>query len=265
MEDIVTKLYQWGLPYVVERVFSYLDYSDIKNAILVSNTWSNILNDSEVNVWKALWERNIDQVPAWSLLYKRAICQRSCKLRNDPDWNFREACHFIGDAHQQLLFNWRHGICKEKWEVTRGVDRGYCGISSTKVVKSRLQGPTQVTEITSKITIHDRWCLDENGVEIDTNPDNQHSHIIPRFEMNEQYLVVTTAQGSVSIWNLERNEKLHEFSPPLFMDSLHCAVLNVRLNNELLIMCTLYKKTRSFRLSNCCNVATNAYRHPKGT
>lgn len=36
MENIVTKLYQYGVPSIVEKVFSYLDYNDIKNAIFVS-------------------------------------------------------------------------------------------------------------------------------------------------------------------------------------------------------------------------------------
>ncbi len=67
MEDIVTKLYQWGLPYVVERVFSYLDYSDIKNAILVSSTWSNILNGE----W-TFWPYTFLAQPFWPN-FNRAI------------------------------------------------------------------------------------------------------------------------------------------------------------------------------------------------
>ena len=53
MEDVVLKLYQNGLSNIVEEIFSYLDWREIKNATEVSSTWRDILMESEVEVWKS--------------------------------------------------------------------------------------------------------------------------------------------------------------------------------------------------------------------
>ena len=136
MEDVVLKLYRNGLSDIVEEIFSYLDWREIKNATEVSSTWRDILMESEVEVWKSLWERSIGQVPAWNLLYKRAVCQGlMCNLQTHPNWNYKAACLVVGDVYQKLLPNWQQETYKEKREEIGVSESQCCEISSTKVCR----------------------------------------------------------------------------------------------------------------------------------
>ncbi len=101
--DIVTNLYQNGVLDSIENIFSYLDYSDTKNATQVSRNWHDILMDSEVNVWKGLWQRNIAHLQIWKSLYNRAVCRGDYCPQTDPAWSYKEACLLIGDSHQNLF------------------------------------------------------------------------------------------------------------------------------------------------------------------
>ncbi len=229
--DIVKKLYQCGVPEIVEKIFSYLNYGDIKNAILASRIWDAILTKSEVNVWKCLWKRNIDQSLAWNLLYKRAVSQGSYHLQTDPDWSFQEACHFIGEAHQKLLLNWQQGIYKENRQDIRGLaSLHWCEISTDKVVRT-------VGDHCGIMRIQSRWRLDESPKEFDITGRGQHT---PQFEISEPYLVAVTLNHCVCVWDLEKNQKVHEFYPEEYLDNWPLKNLQVKTNGEFLITCALY-------------------------
>ncbi len=182
----------------------------------------------------------MEQLPAWSLLNKRAIRQGSWKLESDPSWNFKEACHFIGDVHEKLLSNWQLGIYKEKREETTGILVEYSAIGATKVIKSR-RGNNVAADCTKIITIQSRWCPSESGLHSIIEVGDRQTHII-QLEINEPYLVVATIERSVSIWNLERNEKISEFYEPIFLDNMDLVMLNMKLSSELIITCSYYEQ-----------------------
>ena len=128
--DIVAKLNQNGVTHLVEEIFSYLDYSDIKSATQESRNWRHLLLTNS-RVWKNLWDRNIAHLPTWNLLYKRAVC-----LQTIPEWTPQEACKVVGDAYQQVLRNLQNGRCTEN--VLDTVSKPFLfKVGSTKVGRAR--------------------------------------------------------------------------------------------------------------------------------
>ena len=137
--DIGAKLHQNGVTHLVEEIFSYLDYSDIKSATQVSRNWRHLLLTNS-RLWKNLWDRNITHLPTWNLLYKRAVC-----LQTIPEWNPQEACKVVGDAYQQVLRNLQNGRCTEK--VDTESNSYVFKVGSTKVV----------TATANQIQVQNRW------------------------------------------------------------------------------------------------------------
>ena len=236
MEDVVLKLYRNGLSDIVEEIFSYLDWREIKNATEVSSTWRGILMESEVEVWKSLWERSIDQVPAWNLLYKRAVCQGlMCNLQTHPNWNYKAACLVVGDAYLKLLSNWQQETYKEKREEIGVSESQCCEISSTKVCTT--------VGVFDELRIQERWYLDDDNpkeFKITGRPVQ-----ILFLEISEPYLVAVTSDHSTCVWDLERNQKVNDFIQDKIMDHLTLVMLHVKFNRGLLVTCARYGLNQS--------------------
>ena len=230
--DIVAKLNQNGVTHLVEEIFSYLDYSDIKSATQVSRNWRHLLLTNS-RLWKNLWDRNITHLPTWNLLYKRAVC-----LQTIPEWNPQEACKVVGDAYQQVLRNLQNGRCTEKVDTE---SKSYVfKVGSTKVV----------TANANQIQVQNRWNLKEEASSFDITNGSQR---ICQLEINEPYLIMVTYRGysftencSVIVFDLEKEKKIHEFTIRNAMDGMPYTCVNVKCNNKLLFTCCSFQRGGDF-------------------
>ena len=226
-DDIITLLHQNGVTHFVEEIFSYLDYGDTKSAVQVSRNWRHILANSRV--WKNLWDRNIANLPAWNSLYKRAVF-----LQTFPEWNHQEACRVVGDADQKLQRNVKQGRYTEK--VDNESKSFLCEISSTKVVTAGNS---------NQIHVQNRWRLNEEATSFDIAVG---SHRIYQLEINEPYLVSAAYESypfpdncSVVVFDLEKAEKIHEFTIQGRMDNMWLASAIVKCNCQVLMTCCYYE------------------------
>lgn len=229
MEDVVTKLYQSGVPDVIKKIFGYLDYSSIKFSTQVSRSWRTILFFGEVNVWKALWERNT-QLPTWKLLHTRAI-REGFPLQTDPNWNYRMACQVVGDIQQRLKFNWQNGICTERRTIAYEceTDIKCCKIGKTKIV----------TTLDGKLVILKRWGFDQTE-KIGRYDITRRNIGIIQLEIMEPYVVAVTSDKCIYLWDLEKETNVYEFIQPNIVNNSKLAFLCVGLNHDLLITCAYY-------------------------
>ena len=194
--DIVANLQQNDVTHLVEEIFSYLDYSDIKSATQVSRNWRHLLLTNS-RVWKNLWDRNIAHLPTWNLLYKRAVY-----LRTIPsEWNPQEACKVVGDVHQKVLRNLQNGRCTEK--VLDTVSEPFVfKVGSTKVVRAR--------KYVNKIHVQNKWDLKEEATSFAIGPQ---FHIL-KLEINEPYVIAIGTNDVAIVWDLEKEKKIYELFPP---------------------------------------------------
>ncbi len=109
-----------------------------------------------------------------------------------------------------------------------------CKISDTKVCST--------VGNFDKLRIQERWCPEVSSKEFDiTGRPVQILHL----KISEPYLVALTSDHSVCIWDLEKNQKIHEFIQEKTLDNLKLILLLVRLNYGLLITCARYGLNRS--------------------
>ena len=224
-DDIVTMLHQKGVTHLVDEIFSYLNYGDIKSATQVSRNWRHhLLTNSRV--WKNLWDRNIAHLPTWNSLYKRAVC-----LQTIPEWNPQEACKVIGDAYQKVLHNVQQGKYTEK--VDNESKSFLCEIGSTKVVTAGNL---------NQIHVQNRWRLNEEATSFHIT---HRPHDILQLEINEPYLSAVIyrkeeqrlSSRSVIVFDLEKEKKIHEFIIPDTMNNLKLTDVKVKCNDQILITC----------------------------
>ena len=227
-DDIITLLHQNGVAHVVEEIFSYLDYSDIKSATQVSRSWRYHVS-SHRQVWKNLWDRNIANLPAWNSLYKRAIC-----LQTIPEWNHQEACRVVGDDYQKLLRNLQQGRCTETVDTT-GKSLIF-EVGSTKVVRAGYS---------NEIHVQNRWNLNEEAKSFDVT--GSAAVAIQQFELNEPYLIAVEftyppSSSSVIVFDLEKGKRIQKFNIKNTMDDMSLTCVNVKCNNQILITCSAFQR-----------------------
>ena len=220
-DDIVTMLHQNGVAHLVEEIFNYLDYSDIKSATQVSRNWRHhLLTNSRV--WKSLWDRNIAHLPIWNSLYKRALY-----LQTIPEGNPQEACKAVGNNYQKVLRNVQQGRYTE--QVDTFSKSFMCEIGSNKVVTAG--------KYSNQIHVQNRWRENEEARSFDiTHP----TYEIRQLEINEPYLIAVayrdfTGNFSVSVFDLEKEKKIHEFKIRNTNGNLSSAT--VKCNDQVLITC----------------------------
>ena len=249
-DDIITLLHQNGVAHVVEEIFSYLDYSDIKSASQVSRSWRNVLTNSRV--WKILWSRNIAHLPAWNLLYKRAICQKSW----NPEWSPLQACRFVGDAYEKVLRNLQQGKFTEKVDPDNKSDLFQIG--STQVVRA---GYSDYGD--NRIFVQNRWNLnEEESIFLITQWPCQ----IEQLEISEPYLIAVTITSvySVLIWDLETKKKIQEFVQPKQLQNsqgilMNLMGVNVKCSDKVLITCCSFREVEGENSVGTLNSATKLF------
>lgn len=89
--------------YIVEHIFSYLDYESVVNAGKVPE-WQDVLNNERI--WKSLFKRNLDSDPIWRTIFNQI--QRSGVADNQPipsDDAFmsRKICLEVGNLRHQFI------------------------------------------------------------------------------------------------------------------------------------------------------------------
>ena len=222
-DDIVNMLHRKGVTHLIEEIFSYLDYGDIKSATQVSRNWRDLLLTNS-RVWKSLWDRNIAHLPTWNLLYERAVC-----LQTIPEWNPQEACKVVGDSYEKVLLNVQEGIYTEK--VDTNIFSNLVEVGSKKVVTSGT--------CLDEINIQNRWRFNEKKTLLIK------AKRILQMEIHEPYLFVVAYMDimpqmnySVNVFDLDKNNLMvHEF---IVQDGIDTSIFNdvkLKCNDKFLFTC----------------------------